>query len=115
MDRCSDVSVSPDDVFLTGLHLAFIVFSFAFALAMEWYWGLAMIVVHAGHERLIGDCVLSRIQKRRGFSGPEDDFFFHLFCRLGMPQPRTVTRNIHIVIKTVILVIVVTKAVRWFL
>lgn len=110
--ECSRSPISPDEILLSGLHLLFIVFSYAVALSAQWYWGAALIVLHAVHEKLIGDCLLSLMQKNRGHSGPQDDFFFHLFCRLGKPQPRTVTSRIHLFIKGTILLIVVAKAVR---
>jgi hypothetical protein len=109
-----NIGVRPEDVFLTGLHFLFIVFSFAFAIYAEWYWGSAMIVIHALHERIVGDCVLSLIQKRRGYSGRDDDYFYHLFGRLGLPQVRRVTARIHLLIKGSILIIVVGKALWYF-
>jgi|GEM_PF-2874959 len=113
-DQYSVERIRPEDVFLTSLHFLFIVFSYAFAFSTEWYWGAAMIVVHATHERLVGDCVLSRIQKNRGYSGPDDDYFYHLFRRLGFTPSRRLTGNLHLFIKTTILLVVVFKLVRWF-
>ena len=110
MERCRQRPAAPEDVYLTSVHILFIVFSYAFAVSMPWYWGAAMIVVHALHERVLGDCALSLVQKRRGHSGPDDDFFFHLFCRLGIPQPRSLTSAMHLFIKTTILIIVVAQA-----
>ncbi|MCG8479740.1 MAG: hypothetical protein MI724_11635 [Spirochaetales bacterium] len=81
-------------------------------MATEWYWGATMIVTHAAHERIVGDCLLSRIQKIRGHSHPDDDFFFHLFGRLKISQPRSATARIHLLIKASILLIVVAKAAR---
>lgn len=107
--------IRPEDAYLSSLHLLFIVFSYAFALAMPWYWGAAMIVVHATHEKLVGDCILSRIQKARGHSGPEDDYFFHLFQRLGRPQPRRITSGLHLFVKGTILLIVLGKLALSFL
>ena len=111
MTGCARQRITPDDIYLSGVHVLFIVFSFAFAVRAPWYWGATMIVVHAAHEKLVGDCILSRIQKRRGYSGPQDDFFFHLFCRLGIPQSRSVTSSIHMAIKTIILFVVVAKLI----
>ncbi len=113
-EQYSGRSIRPEDVFLTGLHFLFIVFSFAFALGSEWYWGATMIVTHALHEKIVGDCVLSRIQKRRGYSGAEDDYFYHLFGRLGISPNRKVTGSIHIAIKGSILAIVVWKALVYY-
>jgi hypothetical protein len=115
MDHCSVQTTTPDDICLSSIHVLFIVFSFSVALTLPWYWGAVMIAAHATHEKIVGDCLLSRIQKRRGFSGPEDDFFFHLFCRLGIPQPRKVTSGLHLVIKTAILLIVLARAAAGWL
>lgn len=115
MEQCRNAVIRPDDVLLTSLHLLFILFSYAVAISLPWYWGAAMIVAHATHEKLVGDCLLSRIQKRRGYSGPDDDFFFHLFCRLGIPQPRSVTEKLHLFVKTTILIVVLAKAVSTLL
>ena len=112
MDTSSTGGVSPEEVYLASLHLLFIAFSYAFAVATEWYWGATMIVTHAAHERIVGDCLLSRIQKIRGHSHPDDDFFFHLFGRLKISQPRSATARIHLFIKASILLIVVAKAAR---
>mgnify|MGYP006298225121 CR=1 FL=1 len=110
MKRAGTHIVAPDDALLSGIHLSFIAFSYAFALAIPGYWGAAMIIAHAAHERIVGDCLLSRIQKRRGYSGPDDDFFYHLFSRLGAVPDRKVTHRIHAFIKTTILIIVLAKA-----
>ena len=110
MDTSSTVGASPEEIYLAGLHLLFIVWSYAFAVATEWYWGAAMIVTHAVHERIVGDCLLSRVQKRRGHSRPGDDFFFHLFGRLRIPRTRRATARIHLFIKASILLIVAVKA-----
>lgn len=107
--------VCPEDAYLASLHLLFIVFSYTFAIVMPWFWGAAMIVAHASHEKIVGDCALSRIQKQRGHSGPEDDYFFHLFNRLGNPQPRTLTARMHLFVKGSILLIVVGKLAAGFL
>jgi hypothetical protein len=116
MDHCSPRSTTPDDIFLSSIHVIFIVFSYSVAVTLPWYWGAVMIVAHATHERIVGDCLLSRIQKRRGFSGPDDDFFFHLFCRLGIPQPRSLTSGLHLFIKTTILLIVAGRGIAgWIL
>lgn len=112
LDQYSAERIRPEDVFLTGLHFLFILFSYAFAISTEWYWGATMIVVHATHERLVGDCLLSRIQKNRGYSGPEDDYFFHLFRRLGFSPSRRLTSNLHLFIKGSILLVVVFKLIR---
>ncbi len=109
MDTSSAVGAPPEEVYLASLHLLFIAFSYAFAVATEWYWGAAMIVTHAVHERIVGDCLLSRIQKIRGHSHPDDDFFFHLFGRLGIGRLRRTTANIHLFIKGSILLIVAVK------
>ena len=110
MDTSSAIGPSPEDTYLASLHLLFIAFSYIFALTAEWYWGATMIVTHAAHERIVGDCLFSRIQKTRGHSAREDDFFFHLFGRLGIPRGRRTTSRIHLFIKASILLIVVAKA-----
>lgn len=112
-DQYTAEPIRPEDVFLTGLHFLFILFSYAFAFSTEWYWGAAMIVLHAAHERFVGDCILSKIQKKRGYSGPNDDYFFHLFRRLGFSPSRRLTGNLHLFIKGTILIVVVFKLIRW--
>ncbi len=100
------------DNLLISLHLLFIIFSFAFAVKAPFYLGFLLIFLHKAHEIYFGECLLTMLQQNYGYSGPNDDFFYHLFSRLNINTDHNLTQNIHLAIKTIILMIVLFKAFR---
>ncbi|ADQ13586.1 hypothetical protein [Halanaerobium hydrogeniformans] len=102
------------DNLLISLHLSFIIFSFSFALRAPFYFGFLLIFLHKAHEIYFGECYLTLLQQRYGYSGQNDDFFYHFFRRLNIEVKRKSTRNIHLAIKTIILLIVLFKTFNYF-
>ena len=102
------------DNFLISLHLLFIIFSFSFALRAPFYLGFMLIILHKAHEIYFGECYLTLLQQRYGYSGKNDDFFYHLFSRLNIKVKRNLSQNIHLAIKTIILLIVIFKSFNYF-
>lgn len=97
---------------LISLHLLFIIFSFVFAVKAPFYLGFLLIFLHKAHEIYFGECLLTMLQQNYGYSGPNDDFFYHLFSRMNIKTDHNFTQNIHLTIKTIILVIVIFKTFR---
>jgi hypothetical protein len=51
---------------ITFIHWSFILFSFVFAIFMPFYLGLAMIFLHAAHEKYFGGCYLTLLARKAG-------------------------------------------------
>lgn len=109
----ADQNIYLSDNLLIGLHLLFIIFSLVFAVKAPFYLGFLLIFLHKSHEIYFGECLLTMLQQNYGYSGPNDDFFYHLFSRLHIETNHNFTQNIHLAIKTIILVIVVFKALNY--
>lgn len=56
-----------------------------------------------------GDCVLTVMQRESGYAQENEDFFHYLYRRKDIDISPRFTRNIHHMIKTVILFIVLYK------
>jgi len=111
----SSVQSAPvSDELLIAAHLAFIIFSFVFAYKAPFYLGFLLIILHKSHELYFGECYLTMLQQNYGYSCEGDDFFYHLFERLQISVSRKFTKNIHLAIKTIILVIVLFKMASYF-
>ena len=102
-----------DNLLITA-HILFIIFSFIFAYQAPFYLGFLMIILHKSHELYFGECYLTLLQQRYGYSKEEDDFFYHLFKRLNLKTNRKLTMNIHRAIKTIILFIVLFKMYTFY-
>lgn len=63
------------DLSLLLFHVGFIVFSFAVAMLLPFYFGFLLIALHYTHEKLHGDCILSTWQRDYGFAREKEDFF----------------------------------------
>ncbi|MCC3145935.1 hypothetical protein LJ207_11475 [Halanaerobium sp. Z-7514] len=115
MKKNKDHKFAPvSDSLLISLHLIFIIFSFVFAFRAPFYLGFLLIFFHKAHEIYFGECYLTLLQQRYGYSGDNDDFFYHLFHRLNIKVKRNLTKNIHLAIKTIILIIVLFKTLLYF-
>ena len=99
---------------LISLHLLFIIFSIFFALKAPFYFGFLLIFLHKAHEIYFGECLLTLLQQKYGYSGQNDDFFYYLFSRLNIKTERKFTLKIHLAIKTIILMIVIFKTFIYF-
>jgi len=102
-----------DNILITA-HILFIIFSFIFAYQAPFYLGFLMIILHKSHELYFGECYLTLLQKRYGYSKQDDDFFYHLFKRLNIKTNRKFTMNIHRAVKTIIFLIVIYKMYNYF-
>lgn len=95
------------DTSILIIHLTFIIFSFYVAIVFPYYIGLLLIIGHYTHERLHKGCILTTLQQNYGYANKDEDFFHYLFKRLGFDINPTITVQLHNVVKTVILIIVV--------
>ncbi|MGM0523935.1 MAG: hypothetical protein ACQER2_07830 [Bacillota bacterium] len=100
------------DLFILLTHIAFIVFSFYVAITFPYYIGILLIVGHYTHERLHKGCILTTLQQNHGYARHNEDFFHYLFRRVGFDVNPTITVQLHNVVKTVILIIVVIDFVE---
>lgn len=98
-----------NDRLLINIHLGYIIASFAIAAVFPFYIGVLLIFTHWLHERLTGDCVLTVMQRESGYAKENEDFFHYLYRRKDIDVSPGFTRNIHHMIKTVILFIVLYK------
>lgn len=93
------------------VHLLFILFTFAVACFAPFYWGLLLIFLHKSHEIYFGECYFTLIQKKYGYSQADEDFFYHLLVnKLNFTLTKKFTQNIHLAIKTIVLIIVLINA-----
>ncbi|GEN55643.1 hypothetical protein GCM10012290_00320 [Halolactibacillus alkaliphilus] len=95
------------DIPILITHLIFIIFSFYVAIVFPYYIGLLLIIGHYTHERLHKGCILTTLQQNYGYANKDEDFFHYLFRCLGFDVNPTITTQLHNVVKTVILIIVV--------
>jgi len=104
------------DNFLIIIHLSFIAFTFYFAINFPFYLGLLLIILHKSHEIYFGECFLTHLQQKNGFSKENDDFFYHLFNnKLNYNISSKFTKNLHLFIKTIVLFIVLFKAYKFYI
>lgn len=102
------------DFLLTTIHLMYLVLSFLIALYAPFYIGGLLIFTHWLHEKIVGDCILTVLQQTYGFAGKQEDFFHYLFRKINLHVDHNITMNLHYAVKTVILIIVLTKAYFFF-
>ncbi|GEM02255.1 hypothetical protein SAMN05421839_11738 [Halolactibacillus halophilus] len=102
----------PYDLLILITHVTFIVFSFYVAITLPYYIGILLIVGHYTHERLHKGCILTTLQQNHGYARNNEDFFHYLFRRLGIDLNPTITTQLHNVVKTIILIIVVIDFVE---
>ncbi|GEM03106.1 hypothetical protein HMI01_00940 [Halolactibacillus miurensis] len=108
----SEPSKKSFDFSILVVHVAFIVFSFYVAIVFPYYIGLLLIIGHYTHERLHNGCILTTLQQNHGYARKNEDFFHYLFRRFGFDVNPTITTQLHNVVKTVILIIVVIDFVE---
>lgn len=100
---------------LIFVHLSFIIFTYLWAAIMPFYMGFLLIFLHKSHELVIKDCYLTKVQKDMHYSSEDEDFFFYLFNKkLNYSLSKNFTRNIHIFIKTTVLMIILYKMYIYF-
>lgn len=103
------------DNLLIIIHLLFIIFTFAVAGLAPFYWGALLIIAHKTHEIYIGECYFTLLQKKYGYSNSDEDFFYHLLVnKLNFSLSKSFTQNIHLAIKTIVLIIVLINAYYYF-
>ena len=98
-----------NDGLLIKIHLGYIIASFVIAAIFPFYIGVLLIFTHWLHERMTGDCVLTVMQRESGYAEENEDFFHYLYRRKDIDISTRFTHNIHNMIKTVILFIVLYK------
>lgn len=98
-----------NDRLLINIHLGYIIASFAIAAVFPFYIGVLLIFTHWLHERMTGDCVLTVMQRESGYAQENEDFFHYLYRRKDIDISPRFTHNIHNMIKTIILFIVLYK------
>lgn len=104
------------DNFLIIIHLSFIVFTFYFTINFPFYLGFLLIILHKGHELYFGECLFTYLQQKNGFSKNEDDFFYYLFNnKLNLHISSNHTENLHLFIKTIVLIIVLFKTYKFYI
>ena len=97
------------------IHLLFILFTFAVAALAPFYWGALLIIAHKSHEIYFGECYFTLLQKRYDYSEADEGFFYHLLAnKLNWSVSKTFTQNIHLAIKTIVLIIVLINAYYYF-
>ncbi|MCA9764965.1 MAG: hypothetical protein KC455_00950 [Carnobacterium sp.] len=97
------------DALIIITHLSYILLSFIIAIYTPFYVGALLIFTHWLHEKFVGDCILTVLQRKYGFANKEEDFFHYLFRKLTIPVDAKLTIKIHYLIKTIILIIVLIK------
>ncbi len=98
-----------NDKLIMSVHLIYITASFILSIVFPFYVGVFLIVTHALHEKLTGDCLLTVMQRESGYAEEKEDFFHYLFRKKGIDANPKFTHNIHNIIKTVILFITLYK------
>ena len=99
----------------TVIKALFIIFTFAVAGLVPFYWGALLIIAHKTHEIYFGECYFTLLQKEYGYSEADEDFFYHLLVnKLNFNFSHTFTQNIHLAIKTIVLIIVLINAYYYF-
>lgn len=100
---------------LIFIHISFIIFTYLWAAVMPFYMGFLLIFLHKSHELVVKDCYLTKVQKDNNYSGKEEDFFFYLLNnKLHYSFSKKFTQNIHLFIKTTVLMIVLYKMYLYF-
>lgn len=92
---------------ITFIHWSFIIFSFLFAIFTPFYLGLAMIILHAAHEKYFGGCYLTLLGRKAGQIKKDEDFFHYFFRSVNLELSSKITTQISNFIKTIILLIVI--------
>lgn len=89
------------------VHTLFIIMTFAIAIFAPFYVGLSFILLHWLHEKYVGDCLLTVLQRKYGYIEENEDFYHYFFKKIKLPLNSKVTMNIHYGVKTVVLLIII--------
>lgn len=94
------------DILIMTMHLSFIILTFLVAIYLPFYIGALLIFFHWLHEKILGDCLFTMLQRKYGFIEEGEDFFHYFFNKIGIPLNSKISMNMHYGVKTIVLIIV---------